>query len=74
MMAKQKLPEGWTQERLAAVIDYYDNQTEDEELAELESAWAAEDTAMVEVPRELVPAVQALITAYEGLRAGPKAS
>lgn len=68
-MTEQKLPEGWTPERMAAVAAYYDAQSEDEELAELEAAWADEDTTLLEVPRELVPTIEALIAAFEALRA-----
>ncbi len=42
-MSKQRMPDGWTEEQIAAIATYYDNQSEDEELAELEAAWAAEE-------------------------------
>jgi len=58
---KQKLPPGMTEERIKAIIDHYENQTEDEAVAEDEAAFAKEETAMVEVPRTLVDKVRELI-------------
>ena len=46
---KQKLPKGWTEERVKQVIDLYESQTEDEAIAEDESAFAAKE-ALVQVP------------------------
>ena len=60
-MKGQELPKGWDEERVRAVAAYYDAQTEDEELAEFEAAWAERDSTMMEVPKELVPAVRRLI-------------
>jgi len=67
-MAENSFPEGWNEERVRKVVEYYENQTEDEELAELEAAWERTDAAMVQVPQELVPAVRALIAHYEALK------
>lgn len=57
-------PPGWNRERVEAVIRYYDAQTEEEELAELESAEEVEDETWLKIPRALVPEVQALIEAH----------
>lgn len=54
-------PEGWDRERVQAVIDYYDNQSEEEELAELEAALDQKNVTMIAVPNELVKEVRALI-------------
>lgn len=67
--ADNSLPEGWTHERIKAVIEYYDNRTEEEELADLEAAWASESDTLVSVPKALVPAVRSLIAHYESLQA-----
>jgi hypothetical protein len=58
---KQKLPKGWTEERIREVIDHYENQTEEEQHAEIEAALKAENMTMMAVPTELVPKVRALI-------------
>ncbi len=53
--------------RLRETVDFYDNQTEDEEVAELEAAWTDPNAPMIQVPRELVPAVRSLIAHYNRL-------
>ena len=35
---KQKFPPGWTEKRVRALAEYYDNQTDEEGAAEMESA------------------------------------
>jgi hypothetical protein len=67
---EQELPEGWTHKRIREVIEHYENQTEDEELAELETPWDSSDDTIIHVPNELAPAVRSLIAHYERLRAG----
>ena len=59
-MKGQDLPKGWDERRVLAVAACYETQTEDEELAEFEAAWAERDSTMMEVPKELVPAVRRL--------------
>jgi len=43
------------------VLAHYDDQTEEEAVAEDEAAYDDPDQAMIEVPRKLVPAVRELI-------------
>jgi len=62
---KQKLPAGWDEERIRAVIAHDENQAEDEQIAEIEAAWEDPNGTMVAVPTELVPKVQALLARYE---------
>ncbi len=59
---KQKLPAGWTEERIGQLAEYYDNQTEDEQVAEHEAALQAEGHTVMVVPTELVPEILKLIT------------
>ncbi len=68
MTTEQELPDGWDDERIRKVIDHYENQTDEEALAEDEAAWESERGAFVHVPNELVPAVRSLIAHYERLR------
>jgi hypothetical protein len=42
-------------------LNHYENQTEDEQFAEIEAAREAEGVALMAVPTELVPEVRALI-------------
>ena len=58
-MKKQVFPPGWDEARVRKVIAHYENQTEDEEVAEDEAARKA--CTMMAVPHDLVPAVCALL-------------
>jgi hypothetical protein len=60
-MKRQKFPPGWDEKRVREVIAHYENQTEDEQAAEIEAALAAENITMVAVPNDLVPKVLSLI-------------
>ena len=62
MVTKQSgYPKGWDENRVKRVLDYYENQTEDEAVAEDEAAWEDTSHTFIEVPNELVPAVRELI-------------
>lgn len=54
-------PPGLDRDKVEAIITYYDNQTEDEAVAEDEAAWQAEGMTMMQVPTDLVPLVRDLI-------------
>jgi len=58
---KQKYPLGWDEERVRKLAEHYDNQTEDEQVAEHEAAMRAEDQTVMVVPTELVPEIVKLI-------------
>jgi hypothetical protein len=60
-MTKQNFPPGWDEERVREVLAHYDNQTEDEQFAEIETAREADGITLMAVPTELVPEVQALL-------------
>ena len=60
-MSKQKFPPGWDEQRVREVLAHYENQSEDEQFAEIEAAREAQGITMMAVPTELVPAVRALI-------------
>lgn len=63
-------PPGLDAERVKSIIEYYESQTADEAIAEMEAAWAEEDatTELLRVHNDLVPAVRALLKAYERAR------
>ena len=61
-------PEGWDEKRVRAIIDHYDNLTEDEWLAESEAAFNDPTETAMTVPRELVPEVMALIAKFDDER------
>jgi hypothetical protein len=58
---KQKYPAGWDEERVRRLAEHYDNQTEDEQVAEHEAALHADGHTVMIVPTELVPEMVKLI-------------
>jgi hypothetical protein len=63
---KQVLPAGWNEKRVQEVAAYYDNQTEDEGVAEYEAAMKVEGLTVMIVPTDLVPAIRQLIGRRRG--------
>jgi hypothetical protein len=57
----QDFPHGWDEKKVRKVIAHYENQTEDEAVAEDEAAYEAEGQTVMIVPTELVPAIRQLI-------------
>lgn len=64
-MRQSKYPHGWDEERVRRVIAHYEEQTEEEAVAEDEAAFEDEMLAVMEIPKELVPAVRKMIAKYE---------
>jgi hypothetical protein len=60
-MKKQKLPKGWTEEKIRDIARYYDKQSEEEQAAEIDAAFKDEGQTMVAVPTALVPEILKLI-------------
>lgn len=60
-------PPGWDAAKVKAVIAHYDNQTEDEAVAEDEAEFRRRTTLMV-VPTELVNDIAAQIDAFQSRR------
>jgi hypothetical protein len=60
-MTKQNFPPGWDGERVREVIAHYENQTEDEQFAEVQAVRETEGVTLMAVPTELVPEVRALL-------------
>ena len=59
-----KYPRGWNRKKVQELIDHYDNQTEDEAVAEDEAAFNDPQQAVMLVPRALVPQVHRLLAAH----------
>lgn len=51
-MKQNEFPLGWDEERVQKVIDYYENQKEDEVIAEAEAGLQDESIILMEVPTE----------------------
>lgn len=64
-MKQSKFPHGWDEERVRRVLDHYEQQTEEEAIAEDEAAYEHDDYSMVKIPNELVPRVRKLISEYQ---------
>jgi hypothetical protein len=64
MSQETSFPQGWDEERVKRVLDHYENQSEDEAVAEDEAVPDESATTLIEVPNELVPAVRDLIVQH----------
>ena len=60
-MKQARFPPGWDEERVRRVLDHYEQQTDEEAVAEDESAYDSTTHTAMEVPVDLVPAVRQLI-------------
>ena len=60
-MKQTKYPPGWDEARVRRVLAHYEEQSDDEALAEDEAAYESTTHTAMEVPVDLVPAVRALL-------------
>lgn len=54
-------PKGWNEKRVKKLIAHYENQTDEEAIAEDEAPFAGEETTVMEIPNKLVSAVRKLL-------------
>jgi hypothetical protein len=66
MKKKSTYPPGWDEARVRRVLAHYEEQSEEEAVAEDEAAFEKLTKTMVEVPIELVPTVRELIAKHQG--------
>lgn len=64
-MVQNRFPEGWDEQRVRKVLEQYEQQTDDEAVAEDEAAYEDRTESLVQVPVELVPAVRELIAKHK---------
>jgi hypothetical protein len=62
-MKQSKFPPGWDEARVRKVLDHYEQQTEEQAVAEDEAALEDPKTVMA-VPEELVPVIRELIAKH----------
>ena len=62
MVKKNRFPAGWDEPRVRAVLEHYEEQTDDEAVSEDEAAFRARGQTVMVVPQRLVPAITKLIT------------
>jgi len=67
-MKQSTFPPGWDEERVRRVLVHYEQQTEAEAVAEDEAAFEDQTQTIMEIPRELVPAVRELIARHQDAR------
>jgi hypothetical protein len=65
---KNRFPPGWDEERVRRVLEHYENESEEEALAEDEAAFEAPAGTLMAIPPALVPEVRQLIIRYEQRR------
>lgn len=64
-MNQSKFPPGWDEDRVRKVLAFYQEQTEEEAVAEDEAAFENQNQTVIEVPNELVPAIRELIAKHQ---------
>lgn len=74
MAKRNRFPAGWIEARVRAVLKHYEEQTEEEAVAEDEAAFRARGQTVMVVPQRLVPAITRLINREKtvALRKRPK--
>jgi hypothetical protein len=63
-MSQDNFPDGWNEDRVRKVLAHYEDQPQDEALAEDESGVASSETVM-NVPHDLVSQVRELIAKHQ---------
>jgi hypothetical protein len=64
-MRQNRFPPGWDEEKVRKVLEHYEEQDEDEALAEDEAAFEDPTQTVMEVPNELVPEIRELIARHQ---------
>jgi hypothetical protein len=64
-MNHTRFPPGWDEERVRKVLAHYEEQPEDEAVAEDEAAFEDPDQTVMEVSNALVPVIRELITQHQ---------
>ena len=64
-MKQSQFPPGWDKERVRRVLEHYEQQDDDEAVAEDEAAFEDRTQTVMEVPNDLVPTVRELIAKHE---------
>jgi hypothetical protein len=65
-MKQERFPPGWDAKRVQRVLSHYEEQTEDEAVAEDEATIADQTQAVMEIPLALVPVVRELLAKHYG--------
>ena len=63
-MRENIFPAGWGEQRVQKLLTYYEEQTEEEAVAEDEAAFEDRAKTFMEIPYELVPVVREVIAKH----------
>jgi hypothetical protein len=61
---KQRFPPGWNERKVRAVIQHYEQLTDEELAREIETAPEIAGETLISVPTELLPAIRSLILGH----------
>jgi hypothetical protein len=64
-MRQSQFSPGWDEARVRKVLAHYEEQTEDEAVAEDAAAFEDQTQTVMEVPHTLVPAIRALLARHQ---------
>ncbi len=64
-MKQNEFPPGWDERHIRELIDYYENQSDEEAAAEHEAALSSPTGTLMDVPTDLVPLFRQLIAEHE---------
>ena len=64
-MSQQAYPIGWDEERVKRVLAHYEQQCEEEAVAEDEAAFEKNGETAMDVPYELIPTIRELIAKHQ---------
>lgn len=64
MRRRNRFPPGWDEERVRKVLAHYEEQSEEEAVAEDEAGFEDRTHTVMEIPVDLVPAVRKLLAGH----------
>jgi hypothetical protein len=64
-MKQSKFPPGWNEQRVRRVLEHYEQQTDEQAVAEDEAAFEDATQTVMEVPKELVPTIREMIAKHK---------
>lgn len=67
-MKSNEFPAGMDEQSIRELVDYYDNQTDEDAATEYEAALAQPTGTLMDVPTELVPVFRELIARHQQKR------
>lgn len=71
MKRTNEFPAGWNEQRVRDVLEHYENQSDEDAVAEHEAALLSPEHTVMEVPVELVPLFRQLIAEHEKEHTSP---